>query len=611
MKRFAIILMAVIMVMAYIPMTAGTAFADEELAPNYKLEVTELPLYAIGDEITVKMTGENLADYVNNTPYDGEIVMIPWQLTVSGSKPDKIDFLREEVGYLESEGEDPAAEPYPDYSFESLIDTSKFVPGEDGSLNYTCKLTKSGKMRVTLALNVDSQTYKNSNGYYYTLRYNGTEKRWEVLDKEGNPDHNTKTYMLSRAVYYSIKTVRIQVQSWRPGEEKTITFNANKGTCSTKTKTVVNGETYGKLPKATRSGYFFKGWYTSKSGGTKVFSTTQVKLSKDKTLYAHWSSTYSETIEYSETPTLKAGETYKYEFSTDNSMLFLMPWDINTTSGKKITSGGLIVSIEDKAGNGYGTLEFDLSGDKEWHGDFHTTKKLKARNYVITVTNTSNKKYTFHFKLTGYYGNAIKGSFKKKVTNPADEWIKIGTLKKGFPTIKKINSSKKSIVNDYVIDYDGSIYVLGLKKGSSDITVTLKNGTKYKTTVNVTDPEPYFSAYISGKGSDSTGNYLKVKITNGGARDLTIIRKGAVYTNKLLNWGGTCYIKDTTTVTVKSGATKTVKFHSDTSFSGYDGVFPDYEFDAKFTYGGITYDWMIEDGNGSIYKKGSDWYQTC
>ena len=66
-------------------------------------------------------------------------------------------------------------------------------------------------------------------------------------------------------------------------------FNANGGTGSTKAygwsgHTI--GEALGKLPKAKRTGYAFKGWYTKKSGGKTVSKKT--KLKKNVTYYAHW-----------------------------------------------------------------------------------------------------------------------------------------------------------------------------------------------------------------------------------------------------------------------------------------------------------------------------------
>lgn len=76
-----------------------------------------------------------------------------------------------------------------------------------------------------------------------------------------------------------------------PGAQKTqyeIRFHANGGTVKTTVKTVTYGEAYGSLPTPSRSGYNFRGWYTKKSGGTKITSNKIVTTAKNQTLYAHW-----------------------------------------------------------------------------------------------------------------------------------------------------------------------------------------------------------------------------------------------------------------------------------------------------------------------------------
>ena len=67
-----------------------------------------------------------------------------------------------------------------------------------------------------------------------------------------------------------------------------VTFNANGGTVSTKSKNVTIGSTYGTLPTPNRTGYSFDGWYTKEIGGTKVTETTTVGTNPPATLYAHW-----------------------------------------------------------------------------------------------------------------------------------------------------------------------------------------------------------------------------------------------------------------------------------------------------------------------------------
>ena len=65
-----------------------------------------------------------------------------------------------------------------------------------------------------------------------------------------------------------------------------VTFNANGGSCSTASATVVKGGKLSSLPTPTRKGYTFGGWYTAASGGTKV--TTSTAFSSNTTIYAHW-----------------------------------------------------------------------------------------------------------------------------------------------------------------------------------------------------------------------------------------------------------------------------------------------------------------------------------
>ncbi|MCI8497938.1 MAG: hypothetical protein HFG33_00855, partial [Bacilli bacterium] len=67
-----------------------------------------------------------------------------------------------------------------------------------------------------------------------------------------------------------------------------VTFNANGGVTTTESKTVTYDSTYGDLPTPTYSGYRFLGWFTAATGGTEVVSSTQVSLTSNQTLFAHW-----------------------------------------------------------------------------------------------------------------------------------------------------------------------------------------------------------------------------------------------------------------------------------------------------------------------------------
>lgn len=67
-----------------------------------------------------------------------------------------------------------------------------------------------------------------------------------------------------------------------------ITFDANKGKVSEKSKIAYCGTPIGKLPDATRDYYSFDGWYTQKEGGDKVTESKVYSTTSDITLYAHW-----------------------------------------------------------------------------------------------------------------------------------------------------------------------------------------------------------------------------------------------------------------------------------------------------------------------------------
>ena len=71
-----------------------------------------------------------------------------------------------------------------------------------------------------------------------------------------------------------------------PAHEHIVTFDGNGGTSSVGSMTTTN-QKLTSLPSASRSGsYSFDGWYTEKSGGTKI--TTDTVFSANTTVYAHW-----------------------------------------------------------------------------------------------------------------------------------------------------------------------------------------------------------------------------------------------------------------------------------------------------------------------------------
>jgi uncharacterized repeat protein (TIGR02543 family) len=115
-------------------------------------------------------------------------------------------------------------------------------------------------------------------GGWYTIAPAGPEG----TDPSGTKiTQNTVPDPTGSDVTYHAKWVAIQSK---------ITWDANGGAVSPKTTKVTYGEPYATYLPATpaKKGYNFTGWYTKKSGGTKINAADTVSISKDTTLYAHW-----------------------------------------------------------------------------------------------------------------------------------------------------------------------------------------------------------------------------------------------------------------------------------------------------------------------------------
>ena len=81
----------------------------------------------------------------------------------------------------------------------------------------------------------------------------------------------------------------------------TVTLHANGGECEKSSIVVSLGGTYEGLPEATKDGYAFDGWFTEESGGERVVESTNVSVSENHSLYAHWKETDSASESYTVT----------------------------------------------------------------------------------------------------------------------------------------------------------------------------------------------------------------------------------------------------------------------------------------------------------------------
>ena len=121
----------------------------------------------------------------------------------------------------------------------------------------------------------------------------------------------------------------------------TVAFDANGGEMDVLWRSVLYlvGQPLGMLPDAARDGYVFDGWWTAKSGGSRVTEETQV--ASGMAVYAHWTAN-------------------TYELGYDNQFLFER-W-ANSASGAS-ANGELTVDLV----NGSFTLANRASGEVYTH----------------------------------------------------------------------------------------------------------------------------------------------------------------------------------------------------------------------------------------------------
>ena len=195
----------------------------------------------------------------------------------------KLDNYRKSGSYFEYPGY-----VYPGYQSGSYYDNGQ-TNGEytylTNDFGYRIKnpYTSTSSDTHTFTFNVSGISKEASTPqiiFNFCTVYGRANSTYTIIDTKKNSDDGIITLST-----HTISAVRY-----------TATFDANGGTApNPSTITKDYNTNWGTLPTTTRTGYQFDGWYTAKSGGTKVTSTTKADTSR--TLYAHWTE-YKLTIKY-------------------------------------------------------------------------------------------------------------------------------------------------------------------------------------------------------------------------------------------------------------------------------------------------------------------------
>ena len=212
---------------------------------------------------------------------------------------------------------------------------------------------------------------------------------------------------------------------------ETLTFDANGGTTPTAKKSILYNTAYGSLPKPTRTGYTFAGWYTAKEGGTQIKENSIVSVTTAQTLYAHWTAnkytvtfkptggncdTTSKSVTYNSTygdlPTsTRTGHVFKGWFTaesggtqvtkdtkvtiTANQTLYAQ-WTLNSYTVTLDANGGTVLddSVTVTYSKGYGTLPKPTRDGYTFLGWF--TAADGGTEVTASTTVTTNKNHTLY-----------------------------------------------------------------------------------------------------------------------------------------------------------------------------------------------------------------------
>lgn len=190
--------------------------------------------------------------------------------------------------------------------------------------------------------------------------------------------------------------------------EKTVTYNANGGSFKNGSDPIKQSVT-AELPKATRAGYAFVGWFDRAAGGNKIASALDTAIPSGMrdnlngtTLYAHWTHTFT--------------------------------WNFNSDMNAVDADGNVIISVDCKHGdaeiNG-GTVTFDyyqgklstpftLDSTQNWCVEWREKNQAKE-NMLFSSTATREKGMTYIFL---YEPSIYMGTYD--VTNNKTDYINFG-----------------------------------------------------------------------------------------------------------------------------------------------------------------------------------------
>lgn len=201
-------------------------------------------------------------------------------------------------------------------------------------------------------------------------------------------------------------------------QEVKVTFNVNGGSVSPSTISVYKGKTYDNLPTPTYLGHTFNGWYTAKTGGTKITTTTEVTTSSStQTLYAQWTSYLLSDI-------VKVGDYVNYNVYYNN-----------------VATNSEGTYIPKDAYNGWRVLSIEGSGDSKYVRLVTAGIPMTYKHYATSSSGTTS--------VTALTTNFFSTAITSTATNYKFHNCGFKTSSTATSTISTISAVQDLFENDY------------------------------------------------------------------------------------------------------------------------------------------------------------------
>ena len=252
---------------------------------NVPADVTKLTAQFAPSSHSVTITTDTLPDgkvgeaYSKTLTADGT-TPITW--SVSGALPDGLTLVGDTIKGTPSKAGD----------FKFTVKATNSAGSDTKELSIT--IAKAAPAEFTISVKTDgngtasASPAKAAAGTEITLTATPNTghhfKEWQVIS--GNVTIKDNKFTMPDS---DVEVKAVFEKDAPAPTEFIVTFDGNGGTPSVGSMTTTN-QKLSSLPSASRSGsYSFDGWYTEKSGGTKI--TTDTVFHANTTVYAHWTYT--------------------------------------------------------------------------------------------------------------------------------------------------------------------------------------------------------------------------------------------------------------------------------------------------------------------------------